>query len=253
MVLRRVGVLFVLAGALALVLVGCGESSGSPAAGKTTIVVTVAPSSSSPSSSPASSAPAPGTTTAAPSPTQGNASSSPADVVEAYFAAINAQDYAKAWSLGGKNLGGSYSEFAAGFADTLSDNVSVLSTSGSTVTVDLVATQSDGTQKHFTGSYKVSGGAITSASITQVGGGGGGNGDLCGAPANPYGYNFCERGHLIYDYASGTCSYFHCIDYFDEGRGYMVQCNDGQYSMSGGIEDACSYHEGVSQPVYSGP
>ena len=43
-----------------------------------------------------------------------------------------------------------------------------------------------------------------------------------------------------------------CIDNFWNGRGYMVECNDSTYSMSGGINDACSYHDGVQRPVYSG-
>jgi hypothetical protein len=32
----------------------------------------------------------------------------------------------------------------------------------------------------------------------------------------------------------------------------MVECNDGTYSMSGGIRGACSYHSGEERPVYSG-
>lgn len=75
----------------------------------------------------------------------------------------------------------------------------------------------------------------------------------CGAPANPWGYNFCGRGALIYSPAAGVCSYFNCIDNFDNGSGYMVECNDGTYSMSGGHRGACSYHGGEGQPVYSGP
>src|SRR5262249_10817478 len=35
----------------------------------------------------------------------------PEDVVQAYFDAINAGDYQRAWDLGGKNLGGSYQSF----------------------------------------------------------------------------------------------------------------------------------------------
>jgi hypothetical protein len=30
-----------------------------------------------------------------------------------------------------------------------------------------------------------------------------------------------------------VCSYFSCIANFDNGTGYMTQCNDGMYSMSG--------------------
>lgn len=74
----------------------------------------------------------------------------------------------------------------------------------------------------------------------------------CGAPSNPYGYNFCGVGGFVTSPASGVCDYFDCIDNFWNGRGYMVECNDGTYSMSGGIRGACSYHGGEDRPVYSG-
>ncbi len=35
------------------------------------------------------------------------------------------------------------------------------------------------------------------------------------------------------------------IPYYDEGRGYRVECEDGTYSQSGGIQGACSSHGGV--------
>ena len=74
----------------------------------------------------------------------------------------------------------------------------------------------------------------------------------CGAPSNPYGYNFCGNGGYITSPASDVCSYFNCIDNFSNGRGYMVECNDGTYSMSGGIRGACSYHHGEDRPVNGG-
>jgi hypothetical protein len=73
---------------------------------------------------------------------------------------------------------------------------------------------------------------------------------LCGAPANPYCYNFCGGG-LISSPASDVCSYFSCIDNFPNGKGYMVECRDGMYSMSGGRSGACSDHGGEDRPVYS--
>ena len=72
----------------------------------------------------------------------------------------------------------------------------------------------------------------------------------CGAPANPYGYNFCGRGSLIYHPAAGICSYFSCIGNFWNGVGYLIQCRDATFSMSGGRQGACSYHSGVLRPVY---
>jgi hypothetical protein len=73
--------------------------------------------------------------------------------------------------------------------------------------------------------------------------------NLCGAPSNPFGYNFCS-GPLIYAPAAGVCAYFACIPNFPKGKGYMVECNDGMYSMSGGRSGACSYHQGEFRPVY---
>jgi hypothetical protein len=36
------------------------------------------------------------------------------------------------------------------------------------------------------------------------------------------------------------------IPNYDNGRGYRVQCADGMYSHSGGIQGACSHHGGVA-------
>jgi hypothetical protein len=47
--------------------------------------------------------------------------------------------------------------------------------------------------------------------------------------------------------ASGAnfCDAHDCIPNFDNGRGSIVQCVDGTYSHSGGIQGACSDHGGV--------
>lgn len=122
------------------------------------------PPSTSPTTTPATpTTPAP--TTAAPPPASGSASS-PQTVVEEYFAAISAHNYPLAWALGGKNLqGGSYDSFVQGFATTSSDNVTIVSTSGDTVTVQLDATQTDGTHKFFAGTYTVKNGVIVAADV----------------------------------------------------------------------------------------
>jgi hypothetical protein len=74
--------------------------------------------------------------------------------------------------------------------------------------------------------------------------------DLCGAPSNPWGYNFCS-GALIYDPQSNFCDYFDCIPSFWEStKGYVDQCVDGTYSHSGGVSGACSYHDGEKRPLY---
>ena len=40
------------------------------------------------------------------------------------------------------------------------------------------------------------------------------------------------------------CSTHRCIAYFPHGRGFIVQCVDDEWSHSGGIQGACSYHGG---------
>ncbi len=91
----------------------------------------------------------------------------PASVVTRYFAAINAYDYQTAWSLGGKNLASSYDEFAAGFATTRHDTLTITSTNGGTVAIALDAEQTDGSHRYYGGTYTVSGGVITGADVSE--------------------------------------------------------------------------------------
>ena len=72
---------------------------------------------------------------------------------------------------------------------------------------------------------------------------------LCGAPRNEWGYNHCG-GKAIYEPARGFCGTFSCMNNFNRGRGYVVQCRSGFYSKSGGIRGACSRHGGVARTLY---
>ena len=72
----------------------------------------------------------------------------------------------------------------------------------------------------------------------------------CGAPANSYGLNLCGRGHKVYDPPADVCQHFECIPSFSKGTGYMVQCKDGKFSMSGGRPGSCSSHKGEGKPVF---
>jgi hypothetical protein len=75
--------------------------------------------------------------------------------------------------------------------------------------------------------------------------------NTCGAPSNPWGYNFCG-GNLIYSPPSNFCNYFNCIPSFWKSTlGYVDECKDGTYSHSGGRQGACSYHGGEMRPLYS--
>jgi hypothetical protein len=92
----------------------------------------------------------------------------PGLVVHKYFAAINKGNYARAWRLGGSNFGSSYAAYVAGFQGTVNDVVTIISVSGSVVTANLAALQSDGTTKNFEGTYTVMDGVIARSSVHQV-------------------------------------------------------------------------------------
>ena len=74
--------------------------------------------------------------------------------------------------------------------------------------------------------------------------------NTCGAPSNPWGYNFCG-GNYIYSPPGNFCSYFSCIaSFWKSTNGYVEQCVDGMFSHSGGRSGSCSYHGGNRQPLY---
>ena len=113
-------------------------------------------------------APGPGHTAKPPSAAP-PATAGPAATVRAYYAAINAHDYARAWELGGKNIDSSYSAFASGFDGTARDKVNVVSVAGDVVIIRLAATQTDGLVVSYRGSYTVTGGVITEGRIHRTG------------------------------------------------------------------------------------
>lgn len=140
-------------------------------------VATPAPTPSPPSvtstSPPATTSP-PETTTPPPPKTTGPpappAPAPPNRVVEAYYEAINARDYRAAWALvGGSRFGQTYDEFAAGFADTVHDALTITGVNGDTVMVRLVATRGDGSTRTYRGTYTVRGGRIVEGRLRQVG------------------------------------------------------------------------------------
>jgi hypothetical protein len=67
---------------------------------------------------------------------------------------------------------------------------------------------------------------------------------------NPWGYNF-DPGSFIYSPPTTFCNYFNCIANFWNGRGYVMQCIDGAFGKSGGIQGSCSHHGGNSRPLFS--
>lgn len=138
-------------------------NSSAPAPG-----ATPAPSPTAPSPNPAPPAPSPAPPGASPPGT----ASSPSAVVIAYFDAINARDYQKAWNLGGRNVGGSYSSFVSGFSTTRMVSVQILDLSGDigtgVVTARVTSLETDGSTKVFRGMYTVRGGVITNFNVRQT-------------------------------------------------------------------------------------
>jgi len=96
----------------------------------------------------------------------------PADVVTAYFDAINLRDYQKAWNLGGKNTGSSYASFVSGFKTTEMVSVNIVDVSGdvatAVVTARLTTLETDGSSKVFQGTYTVKDGVIVRFNVRQV-------------------------------------------------------------------------------------
>jgi hypothetical protein len=75
--------------------------------------------------------------------------------------------------------------------------------------------------------------------------------DLCGAPPNPWGYNFCG-GSVITSPPLDFCTYFACIpSFWTNANGYVEECIDGLYSHSGGRSGSCSSHQGNWRPLLS--
>lgn len=93
----------------------------------------------------------------------------PAATVRAYVAAINGHDYARAWTLGGRNTGWSYPSFVSGFSTTARDTLTIESVSGDVVTARLTAQQTDGTVSTYEGTYTVDSGVIIGFDVLQVG------------------------------------------------------------------------------------
>lgn len=152
-----------------LAVAGCGGTTTyvrepvSPAAAATSTTAAPAASTPAPSTSTAPAAP-----TAAPAPTLTN----PSAVVTQFYQDITNGDYSAAWALGGENLTGgqTYAQWVAGYQDTTA-SISVITASNwnsSTAYADIDATQLDGTEKTYAGTYDLVGGVIQSANIKET-------------------------------------------------------------------------------------
>ena len=73
-----------------------------------------------------------------------------------------------------------------------------------------------------------------------------------GVNGNPWNYSFnATGGKLIILPPTAFCSYFHCIPNFPRGKGYVEECRDGMFSLSGGRRGSCSYHGGDWRALYA--
>ena len=92
-------------------------------------------------------------------------------VVAQYYQDITDHNYSAAWAMGGSNVSGGvgYDAWVAGDATTASITMYNSSNWGSgEVTTYLSALQTDGSTRTYYGTYYVSNGVITSASIAQT-------------------------------------------------------------------------------------
>jgi hypothetical protein len=91
-------------------------------------------------------------------------------VVAQFYQDITNGDYASAWALGGKNIGGmDYRDWVAGYATTASIILRTESEwNSTTVYATLVATQTNGNVYTYAGTYTVTNGVITGANIVKT-------------------------------------------------------------------------------------
>jgi hypothetical protein len=73
-----------------------------------------------------------------------------------------------------------------------------------------------------------------------------------GVNNNPWGYNF-DPGQLIYNPPAQFCFYFRCAwDFYSQwASGYVVECNNGSFSRTGGTRFACAGDDGVKRTLYA--
>ena len=93
-------------------------------------------------------------------------------MVSAYYRAVDARKYAKAWVLisSGLATGQTYQQFVSGYACMGNEKVTKLSQSGHQVTFNLaVVNGCTATTQYYTGTDTVRGGKIVAADVTGTG------------------------------------------------------------------------------------
>jgi hypothetical protein len=68
---------------------------------------------------------------------------------------------------------------------------------------------------------------------------------------NPWGYDFCAE-RLVTSPPAQFCDYFKCIEgFWSTLQGYVVECENGEFSRAGGYPGVCGYHGGIRRTLYS--
>lgn len=70
---------------------------------------------------------------------------------------------------------------------------------------------------------------------------------------NPWGYNYCPPGSTITTPPQDFCKFFACTSEFDQGTGYVIQCQDGLLSRTGSTKGPCTGHRGALRILYKHP
>ncbi len=94
------------------------------------------------------------------------AATDPRAVVQEFFDDINNHRYLAAWRLTPEK--DPYLKFRDGFSRTAQDTLNIESVTGDVVTMTLSALQTDGSVKNYAGTYTVTNGIISSASVRQT-------------------------------------------------------------------------------------
>jgi len=111
------------------------------------------------------------TTTTVPAATTTTVAPPPSQLIESFYADLNAQNYLAAWRMQDRQfqtvLGG-FTSWQAGYVGTANDQLSVVGASGDKVDVSLTATQTNGGQQDYQGVYYVYQGLITGADVAEI-------------------------------------------------------------------------------------
>jgi hypothetical protein len=200
-------------------------------------------------------------------------------VVRAFYRALDGESFESAWSRltpsEQAHMGG-FDTWAKGFDNTVSTTVlSAAATDSShseaSVAVELRSVDLDAcgdeVKQRFSGSWHLTRSSghwlADSIHMTKVAGrepvtdpdacGSGGGGGDSNSDGQPPDYSTPTPDPSLPDTTSPDpsdfCDTHDCIPNFDNGNGSIVQCEDGEWSHSGGISGACSYHGGVAPKV----